>query len=69
MRAALAVTLCLAGFGFSGCAVYDVASTAVDVSATAVGTAADAAGTAVNVTGTVVSAPFGHDDSGKKKSD
>jgi hypothetical protein len=59
MRAALIA--CLAALGLNGCAVYEVASTAVDVTTTAVSTTADAVGT-------IVSAPFGGGDSDKKKS-
>jgi hypothetical protein len=47
----------------SGCAVYEVASTAVDVTTTVVSTTVD-------VAGAVITAPFGHDHSDKKsKSD
>ena len=48
------------GLSLSGCVAYEVASTAVDVTTTVVGTAVD-------VTGDVISAPFGHDDTDKKK--
>jgi hypothetical protein len=58
----LALACCLAAVSLSGCAVYNVASTAVDVTTTAVGTAVD-------VTSAVVTAPFGHDDTDKKKDD
>ena len=60
MRIALAA--CLAAFGLSGCAAYNVASTAVDVTTTAVSTTA-------HVVGYVVTAPFGHDHSDKKQDD
>ena len=60
MRAALIA--CLAGLSLSGCAAYEVASTAVDVTTTAVSTTAHAVGY-------VVTAPFGHGDSDKKKDD
>ena len=63
MRTAIIASAVIAmGLGLSGCVAYDVASTAVSVTGTVVGTAAD-------VAGDVVSAPFGHDDSDKKKSD
>ena len=48
-----------AGVSLSGCAVYNVASTAVDVATTVVGTAAD-------VAGDIVTAPFPSSDSDKK---
>ena len=50
------------GLGLSGCAVYEVASTAVDVTTAVVGTAVD-------VAGDIITAPFPSDDSDKKKSD
>ncbi len=50
----------IAAFSLSGCAAYEVASTAVNVTTTAVGTTA-------HVVGYVVTAPFGSDDSDKKK--
>ena len=58
----LAAIICLAAFSLSGCAAYNVASTAVDVTATAVGATA-------HVVGYVVTAPFGSDDADKKKDD
>ena len=61
MRAALIASAVIAlGASLSGCIAYDVASTAVGVTTTVVSTTADVAGAAI-------SAPFGHDDSDKKK--
>ena len=61
MRAVLLVAACLAvSVSLSSCIVYDVASTAVGVTTTVVGTTVD-------VAGAIISAPFGGDDSGKKK--
>lgn len=58
MRAVLQVFACLAvAFSLSGCAVYEVASTAVDVTTTVVGTTVDVVGVVI---------PSGHDDSDKK---
>jgi hypothetical protein len=60
MRAVLLVSACLAvAFSLSGCAVYEVASTAVDVTTTVVGATVD-------VVGAVVTAPFPSSDSDKK---
>ena len=62
MRAVLMVSACIAAaIGLGGCAVYEVASTAVDVTTTVVGTAVDVAG---DVVGAVI--PAGHADSDKK---
>jgi hypothetical protein len=61
MRTAITIPTVIAlGLSLTGCIAYEVASTAVDATTTVVGTAVD-------VTGAVVSAPFGHDDSDKKK--
>jgi hypothetical protein len=64
MRTAITTSLvaCLAALSLSGCAAYNVASTAVDVTTTAVSTTA-------HVVGYVVTAPFGSDDADKKKDD
>ena len=63
MRAVIIASAFIAlGFSLSGCIAYDVASTVVDVTGTVVGTTA-------HVAGAVVSAPFGHGDSDKKKSE
>jgi hypothetical protein len=60
MRGAVIVfAIIAAGVSLSGCAVYDVASTAVDVTTTVVGTAAD-------VAGDIIIAPFSSSDSEKK---
>ena len=60
MRAAvIAFAVIAAGFSLSGCAVYNVASTAVDVTTTVVGTAVD-------VAGDIITAPFPSSDSDKK---
>ena len=48
------------GFCLSGCAVYEVASTAVSATTTVVGGAA-------NIAGTVVTAPFGGSDKSEDK--
>jgi hypothetical protein len=55
-----AASIVMLGFGLSGCAVVD-AGTAV------VGAGAHVVGTAAEVTGDIVTAPFGGDDSDKKK--
>jgi hypothetical protein len=55
-----AASIIILGFGLSGCAVVD-AGTAV------VGAGAHVVGTAAEVTGDIVTAPFGSDDSDKKK--
>jgi hypothetical protein len=55
-----AISIVMLGFGLSGCAVVD-AGTAV------VGAGAHVVGTAAEVTGDIVTAPFGSDDSDKKK--
>ena len=68
MRAVLLASACLAlAFGLSGCAVYEVASTAVDVTTTVVGVGVDVAGDVVDVAGDVVAAPFPSSDDSKKK--
>jgi hypothetical protein len=60
MRALVIASAVIAmGLSLSGCAVYEVASTAVDVTTTVVSTTVD-------VVGAVVTAPFGHDDADKK---
>lgn len=69
MRAVLMVSACIAAaIGLGGCAVYEVASTAVDITTTVVGTAVDVAGDVVDVAGDVVAAPFPSSDDSKKKS-
>ena len=68
MRAALMVSVCIAAaISLGGCAVYEVASTAVDVTTAVVGTAVDVAGDAVDVAGDVITAPFPSSDDSKKK--
>jgi hypothetical protein len=57
--AVIAFAIIAAGFNLSGCAVYEVASTAVDITSTVVGTAAD-------VAGDIITAPFPSSDSDKK---
>jgi hypothetical protein len=60
MRAAiLASGVLVMGLSLSGCAVYEVASTAVDVTTTVVGATVD-------VVGDIVTAPFPSSDSDKK---
>jgi hypothetical protein len=68
MRAVFLASACLAlAFSLSGCAVYEIASTAVGVTATVVGTAVDVAGDVVDVAGDMVTAPFPSRDDSKKK--
>ena len=63
MRAVRIVASCLAAaVSLSGCAVYNIVSTAADVTTTVVGTTVD-------VASDIVTAPFGHSDSDKKKDD
>ena len=64
MRVLVIAAAIIAGaLSLSGCAVYEVASTAVDVTTTVVSTTVD-------VASAVITAPFGHDHASKKsKSD
>jgi hypothetical protein len=71
MRAVLIASVCIAAaISLGGCAVYEVASTAVDITTTVVGVGVDVAGDAVDVAGDVITAPFPSRESDKKnKSD